>query len=211
MIARLPVFPARTLMLSAKLGLVSVPETGILPPFPDAEPAFDTAAAVDLLQVLGTGLGLTLLSPKPDGFPDMEAGLAADTVTETAFPEAAVRKTLEGLSAVWLHAGEVVAVFALEDGTGRWEGLRRLADLLALHPKLKAALYLVSVPGLKAGLFAEINRPVFRLLKKPLGEAVRILDWSRLKAEVGELGERVRYLKPEFLEGISEVVEPPAG
>ncbi|MEK7392308.1 MAG: hypothetical protein AAB214_07055 [Fibrobacterota bacterium] len=28
--------------------------------------------------------------------------------------------------------------------------------------------------------------------------------WSRLESEVVQLGERVRYLKPEFLEGISE-------
>ncbi len=217
MIARVAVSETGNLFLSAKLGLVSVPVAGKLPLIQagmEAEgrapsgrmPDFDRGAAAELLRGLGENLGLSLLVPKEESFPDADS----DVGPGPAFPDDAVRKTLESLDVVWIKEGEVVAAFAFEADAGRWEGIRRLGDLLALHPKLKAALYLVSVPALKAGLISEINRPLYRLLKRTLGETVRILDWNCLEAEVRELGERVRYLKPEFLDGISEVVEPPA-
>jgi hypothetical protein len=206
MIARVPVSPSLNLILSAKLGLVSIPDAGPLPELPAGGTGLDRAEARELLSGLGRNLGMTLLAPRADVFP--EAG--TDVGEAVSFPDEAVRKTLEGMDAVWMNGNDVIAVFVVEAGAGGWEGLRRLADLLALHPKLKAALYAVSLPALKVGLLAEINRPVNRLLKKPFGEAVRILDWNRLESEVGELGERVRYLKAEFLEGISEVMEPPA-
>ena len=103
-------------------------------------------------------------------------------------------------------AGQGGGCFRLttQDQDGNRGGVRRLADLMALHPKLKASLYVVAVAALREGLVSEIHRPVHRLLKKPLSESVRILDWNRLESEVVQLGERVRYLKPEFLEGISE-------
>jgi hypothetical protein len=207
MIARVQNPFPQNLILSSKLGLVSVP-AAVESPAESARttPGFDKDEARVLLQALGRNLGMTLLEPKEDVFP--EEGAAQESAA--AFPDDAVRKTLEALDAVWLKGNEVVAVFAVETGVGAWEGVRRLADLLALHPKSKAALYVVSQPAFKAGMLTEISRPVYRLLKKPLAESVRLLDWTRLESEVGELGERVRYLKPEFLEGISEVAEPPA-
>jgi hypothetical protein len=42
-----------------------------------------------------------------------------------------------------------------------------------------------------------------------LAECLRLLDWDRLRVEVEQLGDRVRYLKPEFVEGISEPVFAP--
>ncbi|MDQ3002951.1 MAG: hypothetical protein M3Y08_17025 [Fibrobacterota bacterium] len=208
MIARVQNPFPQNLILSSKLGLVSVPAAGesVTESIRNA-PGFDRDEARVLLQALGRNLGMTLLEPKEDVFP--EEGSAQEATA--AFPDEAIRKTLEALDVVWLKGNEVVAVFAVETGVGAWEGVRRVADLLALHPKSKAALYVVSQPAFKAGMLTEISRPVYRLLKKPLGESVRLLDWTRLESEVGELGERVRYLKPEFLEGISEVVEPPAG
>jgi hypothetical protein len=129
---------------------------------------------------------------------------------EASQGEEAVRLALAGLDVVWMDSDGPAAAFVLEPGGGHWEGLRRLADLLALHPKLKAPLYAVTVPGLRTGLEEEVHRPAYRLLKKPLAEVLRLLDWARLRTEVDQLGERVRYLKPEFLEGIADRVEPPA-
>jgi hypothetical protein len=85
----------------------------------------------------------------------------------------------------------------------------RESGLLALHPKLKAPLYAITLPGLKAGLISELHRPAAMAAKKPLAEILRLVEWDRLKTEVEQMGERVRYLKPEFLEGISEPVVPP--
>lgn len=213
MIARAPQ-PTRNMILSSRLGLVSIP--GANPELSSAGPGaegFDRDEGIFLLQALGGCLGLTLLESAPEVFPetDSPAADASPAGSPAVFPlDEAVRKALEGLDAVWMDGTDVVAAFVLAPRPGGWEGLRRLADLLALHPKLKAPLYVVTMPALHAGIVEEIHRPAYRLLKKPLAETLRLLPWERLKTEVAQLGERVRYLKPEFLDGIADRVAPPA-
>jgi hypothetical protein len=213
MIARVPNANALPLVLSAKLGLVAIPDTDLLSLTheknreknleTEREDALDRNAVRELLQDLGANLGMTLLSRKEAGFPDD---------ADTADGDAAVRRSLESLDAVWMREGDVIACFAIESGFAGWESIRRLADLTALHPKLKAPLYAVTLPALKAGLIAELHRPALLAPKKPLAETLRLLEWDKLKSEVDQLGDRARYLKPEFLEGISEpVVAPKAG
>ena len=180
---------------ASKLGQVTVPASISVS---ECAPAFDREAACRLLADLGADLGLGTVVGGTPTTPAPEGELFPQTLDE------ATRRTLIAMDMVWTHGTDVVTVFALHFQDGNWTGVRRLADLLALHPKLKASLYVVSVAALRDGLLSEIHRPVHRLLKKPLSESVRILDWSRLEAEVVQLGERVRYLKPEFLEGISE-------
>jgi hypothetical protein len=205
MIARTPASAPLKLILSSRLGLVSVPAPGSALAATEGETGFDRNQASALLENLGRNLGVTPLEAAGSGFPEPEPAEAG------SFPDAAVRKALEALDAVWMAGNEVVAAFVLETGLGRGDGIRRFADLLALHPKLKAPLYAVTLPAGKKALLEEIHRPVYRLLKKDLGESVRLLEWDRLESEVRGLGERVRYLKAEFLEGISEVVDPPSG
>src|SRR5688572_24571249 len=204
MIARAPQ-PLRSLILSTRLGLVAVPESGEKPTA--SRETFDRVEARERLATLGRALGLTPLAPRAGTFPESETGEAPKALADL---DEAVMRTLEGLDLVWLTEGEIVAAFVIETGTPGWEGLRRLSDLLALHPKLKAPLYAVTLPELEAGLLAEVHRPLHRLPKKPLAEVLRLLDWDRLRTELDGLGERVRYLKPEFLEGISEPVAAPA-
>ena len=201
MIARAPQ-PSPKLVLSARLGLISVPETDR--ETVAVEAGFDRSLARSILQALGRSLGMEILPAGQEAFPDQDPGVSAPALDE------AVRRTLEKLDVVWMDGEDVVAGFVVEAKIGGWEGIRRLADLLALHPKLKAPLYAVTMPSLEAGILAEVRRPAYRLLKKPLSESLRFLDWERLQTEVEQLGERVRYLKPEFLDGISDPVDPPA-
>jgi hypothetical protein len=205
MIARVP--QPQPLILSAKLGLVSVPDSDLLSL--SGEEALDRHAVRDLLQTLGAGLGMTLLARQDEGFPEASDRDGSDEAAAPAFADPAVRRSLHGLDAVWLRDGEVIACFVSESGSAGWESVRRLADLVALNPKLKAPLYAVTLPALKSGLVAELHRPALLLPKKPLAESLRLLEWDRLRTEVDQLGERVRYLKPEFLEGISEPLVAP--
>jgi hypothetical protein len=207
MIARTPYTSLQKLTLSTKLGLVSVPDAkSIVAEAGVGVAGFDRKEARELLEALGRDLGMTLLTAKAETF--LEEGSVADTTV--IFSDEAIRKTVEGLDVVWMQGNEIIAAFVIEGIAGSWEGLRRLADLIALNPKLKSAFYAITLHPLKAGLLSEMHRPMYRLLKKPLAEAVRVIDWSRLQSEVTQLGERVRYLKPEFLEGISDVPEVPA-
>jgi hypothetical protein len=203
MIAHAPKPSLPKLLLSSRLGLVSVP--GASAPEGENEPLFDRTQARDLIRGLGRSLGLSSLPVAGETFPE---GEAAPSIPALPHDEAVLR-TLECLDVVWVDGEDVVAVFVIEERAGGWEGLRALADLLALHPKLKAPLYAVTLPSLEARLLAEVQRPAYRLLKKPLAEVLRLLDWDRLRTEVEQLGERVRYLKPEFLEGISDRIEAP--
>ncbi len=208
MIARMPGTASPALLLSSKLGLVSVPDLDV--GSISREEELDRNRIRDWLQALGQNLGLSLLTRSAETFADdqsVEGGEDGNPAPE--LPDAAVRKSLEGLDAVWLRDSEPVACFVVESGFAGWEGVRRLADLVALYPKLKAPLYAVTLPSLKTGLLAEVHRPALRVPKKPLAECLRLLDWERLRVEVGQLGERVRYLKPEFVEGISEPVFAP--
>jgi hypothetical protein len=220
MIARVPQANALPLVLSAKLGLVAVPDTDLLSLSPEPGPGVDREEALDrntvreLIQALGANLGMSLLARKDQGFPDPvdadeTAAPDAGTLSSAFFADPAVRRSLESLDAVWLKEGEPVACFAVETGLAGWESVRRLADLVALHPKLKAPLYAITLPALKAGLSAELHRPALLVPKKPLVETLRLLEWDKLKSEVDQLGDRARYLKPEFLEGISEPMVAP--
>lgn len=224
MIARAP--RPVPLILSSRLGLVSIPSA---PAGQEADAAaagrtgFSREEGRALLQGLGRALGLTVLESAPAAFPE-----ASDSATVPAGTDAtgdgglpgergaffagdeAVHRALQGLDAVWMDGEAPVAAFVLESGIGGWQGLRRLADVLALHPKLKAPLYAITVPAARSGLEAEARRPVYRLLKRPLADDLRVLDWERLKSEVDGMGERVRYLRPEFLEGIADRMSPPA-
>ncbi len=193
--SQLPLLP------STRLGLVSIPESDGIPEFP--EEALDHEQARGLLRDLAGNLGLKVLVPRDESFP------AALATGDSVFPDEAVRKCLEGLDSVWLDGEAVVAVFAIETGWSGFEGARRLADLLALHPKLKAPLYAVTLDALKPALIAEVNRPLFAAPKRRLSESLRLLDWNRLHREVEQLGDRVRYLKSEFLEGIADRIEAP--
>ncbi len=182
---------------ASKLGPVTVPVDTREPVGPAV---FDASAAKALLAALGSDLGMTSVTGDPATMESSESDAFPASLDE------ATRRTLGAMDAVWISGTDIVAAFALQDRDGNGSGVRRLADLLALHPKLKASLYVVTVSELREGVLSEIHRPVHRLLKKPLSESVRILDWSRLESEVVQLGERVRYLKAEFLEGISEPV-----
>lgn len=207
MIARMTATASPVLLLSSKLGLVSVPDLdlGSL----SREEELDRNTVRECLQSLGQSMGLTLLA-RGAAFPETQTGPEiGDDASVANFPDVAVRKSLEGLDAVWLQDDEPVACFVVESGFAGWEGVRRLADLVALYPKLKAPLYAVTLPALKPGLLEEVHRPALCLAKKPLAERLRLLDWDRLRVETEQLGDRVRYLKPEFVEGISEPVFAP--
>jgi hypothetical protein len=114
---------------------------------------------------------------------------------------AAILETMDGL---WVLENDIQAVFIIEDGMDLGCACRKAADLLALHPKLKAPIYLVSDRKALHFITREVNRPINKLLKKPLEEKLRFLSWENLQAEVQGLGDRLRYLKPEFLEALSE-------
>jgi hypothetical protein len=190
-----------TLTRSTRFGLVSLPEPShSVKPSLNEEIVLDRQEVLELLAALGTNLGMSLLAPRTEKV-DTDRDMGAPLL----FGDEALDLCLRQFDMVWTQGGEPVAVFSVETGIDLGHGPRGFADLVALAPKWKGALYLISQPNVQADLLGEMHRPIYRLLKKGLPELVRLLTWSRLQSEVTQLGDRVRYLKPEFLEGISEI------
>src|SRR4051812_14634518 len=104
MIARMTATASPALLLSSRLGLVSVPDLdlGSL----SREEELDRNTVRECLQSLGQSMGLTSLA-RNSSFPESPA-LAEDggDASDPEFPDAAVRKSLEGLDAVWLQDDE---------------------------------------------------------------------------------------------------------
>ncbi|WP_273467361.1 hypothetical protein [Methanothrix sp.] len=57
-------------------------------------------------------------------------------------------------------------------------------------------------------VFYEINRPAFARLKPPLPKICRFIPYLELKKEVEQIGNRIRYMRPEFISEIAESCEP---
>ena len=79
-----------------------------------------------------------------------------------------------------------------------------MSDLTAMQPNLNIPLYLVAPDDRRDKVFSEINRPTFSRLDPPLSTLCRFISFTDLKEKTGEVGPYVRFLKPEFLEELSE-------
>jgi hypothetical protein len=61
--------------------------------------------------------------------------------------------------------------------------------------------------GRRRKLIGEVIRPTFKRLSQPLFELCRFISFSDLRSRLAEAGPLIRFLKPEFLEEISESCE----
>jgi hypothetical protein len=82
-----------------------------------------------------------------------------------------------------------------------------MADLISMQPNIKINLFIVAPDERRDKVFEEINRPTFARLKPPLPKICRFIPYSELTREIEQIGSRVKYLKPEFIEEIAESCE----
>jgi hypothetical protein len=116
----------------------------------------------------------------------------------------ATNRTIELIDVLWLKGNSIVAAFEVESTTSIYSGLLRMSDLSAMQPNLNIPLYLVAPDDRRNKVFTEINRPTFSHLDPPLSETCRFIAFSDLKQKIKEVGSYLRFLKPEFLEELSE-------
>jgi hypothetical protein len=211
----------RPLALRSSVGAVTVPEpedeegeepeaVEIEAPEAVREPTVHTQMQYQLLK-LGSDMGLDVWVARNDksrewqgkpfsGLPRLRASLPNqfDTVTN---------RIVEMIDVLWLSGSAVVAAFEIESTTSIYSGLLRMADLLALQPHLRIPLFLVAPEDRRSKVISEINRPTFSQLNPPLVEVCRYISFESLSAKMAEVSSFVRYLKPDFLQGISESCE----
>jgi Mrr restriction endonuclease-like protein len=128
------------------------------------------------------------------------------TTLPVQFDEA-TKRTIELIDVLWLKGKAIIAAFEVESTTSIYSGLLRMADLVSMQPNINIPLYLVAPDERRDKVFAEVNRPTFAALQPPLAEICRYIGFETLREEIKKVEHVLRYLRPEFLEELSESCE----
>jgi hypothetical protein len=113
-------------------------------------------------------------------------------------------RTIQLIDVLWLKGNAIKAAFEIESTTSIYSGILRLADLIAMQPNINIPLYLVAPDERRGKVFAEVTRPVFSKLPRPMSHICRFISFSTLRERIPTLSAVVRYLNPDFLDELSE-------
>jgi hypothetical protein len=116
----------------------------------------------------------------------------------------ATNRTIELIDVLWLKNNSIQAAFEIESTTSIFSGLLRLADLITMQPNLNIPLFVVAPSERRNKVFSEVNRPTFARLSQPMSEICRFISFEELRKELDRAQHLAQFLKPEFLDSISE-------
>ena len=119
----------------------------------------------------------------------------------------ATNRTVELIDVLWLRRDAIIAAFEVEHTSSIYSGLLRMSDLMSMQPNLNIKLYIVAPDDRSDKVRAEVNRPTFARLNPPLPKICKFIPYSRLKKEVEQVGYRVCYMVPQFIDGFAESCE----
>jgi len=204
--------------LQAKMGPVTVPEGEDEKVIGADEPSTASMAGPNrhtemqyLLLKLGREMGFDVWVARNDRNREFSGRSFSDAFKlKKELPlqfDEATTKTIEYIDVLWLKGNAITAAFEIESTTSIYSGLLRMSDLIAMQPNLNIPLYLVAPDDRRDRVFVEVNRPTFSRLSPPLVDVCRYISFSALKEHLAEVAPYVRYLKPEFLDGLSEVCD----
>ena len=166
----------------------------------EAEPeAFETVDEVrESIRVqakvvqLGATLGLTVWVPASDrGRVSEQLPTTVRDKLVTTLPlnyNVPTIQTIENIDVIWLERRAIAHAFEIEHTTAVYSGLLRMADLLAMQPRINISLHIVAPSSRRERVRREIVRPVFSIL------------------EGGAIYERCSFLA---YEAIDEILEQP--
>ena len=113
-------------------------------------------------------------------------------------------KTIEMIDVIWLQKNNFIAAFEIESTTSIYSGLLRMSDLIAMQPNVKIPLYLVAPDERREKVITEINRATFSKLNPRLSEICRYISFSELREQIKKIESFVQFVRPEFLDELSE-------
>ncbi len=198
--------------LRAKIGSVTIPErdddseTVEIPrdPTPHEEIQW-------LLLKLGSDMGLAVWVARNDRGKEVKGNRFAEIPRlRDELPrqfDDATNRTIELIDVLWLKGNAIVAAFEVESTTSIYSGLLRMSDLISMQPNLNIPLYLVAPDERREKVITEVNRPTFSRLAPPMNQMCRYLSFSELRGCVLRVAPVIRYLKPDFLDELSESCE----
>jgi predicted RNA-binding protein len=200
--------------LKAKIGSVTVPESEQDDLFKEQaeakKPREHTEIQWHLLK-LGADMGFDLWVARNDRTRSWEGKKFTDFPRlKIELPlqfDDATNRTIELIDVLWLKGNAIVAAFEVESTTSIYSGLLRMSDLVAMQPNLNMPLYLVAPDDRREKVITEVSRPTFSRLSPPLSEICRFISFSTLKEQIKAVSHILRFIKPEFLEEMSESCE----
>lgn len=77
----------------------------------------------------------------------------------------ATLKTIENIDVIWLDRHSIAHAFEIEHTTAIYSGLLRIADLLAMQPRMDISLHIVAPVERREQVRREIVRPVFSVME----------------------------------------------
>jgi hypothetical protein len=138
----------------------------------EAETALEPRASLKVqaqLAQLGSILGFTLWIPAGDRQRILELlPPAHHSKLVTKLPlnyDIATLKTIENIDVIWLDRRAIAHAFEVEHTTSIYSGLLRMADLLAMQPRMNIMLHIVAPTDRREQVRREIVRSVFSVLR----------------------------------------------
>jgi predicted RNA-binding protein len=200
--------------LKARIGSVTVPESEedeLSKEEPEGKkPREHTEIQWHLLK-LGADMGFDLWAARNDRNKSWDSKKFTDfSKLKSELPlqfDDATNRTIELIDVLWLKGNAIIAAFEVESTTSIYSGLLRMSDLVSMQPNLTMPLYLVAPDDRREKVITEVNRPTFSKLSPPLSEICRFISFNTLKEQIKAVGHMLRFIKPEFLEEISESCE----
>jgi hypothetical protein len=200
--------------LKAKIGSVTVPESEEYeaPAIENEEKKVREHTEIQYhLLKLGSDMGFDIWVAKNDRSKSFSGKKFSElNHLKTELPlqfDDATNKTIELIDVLWLKGNAIIAAFEVESTTSVYSGLLRMADLIAMQPNLNIPLYLVASEDRRTKVITEVNRPTFSKLSPPLSQSCRYISFTTLKEQIKAVGHILKFIKPEFLEEISESCE----
>ncbi len=74
-----------------------------------------------------------------------------------------------------------------------------MSDLVSMQPNINIPLYIVADDEKREKVRQEINRPTFRMLRRPMVEICRFISYSKLLAFLESKKDEFAYLRPEII------------
>ena len=117
--------------------------------------------------------------------------------------DTATLKTIENIDVIWLDRRSIAHAFEIEHTTAIYSGLLRMADLLALQPRIRIALHIVAPTSRREQVRREIVRPVFSVLEGgAMAERCSFISYDALGSILKQ--PNLRHARESILEDYEE-------
>ena len=174
-------------------------------------PTPDTTAHTEIqwaLLKLGSDMGLDVWAARNDRNREFRGQRFNDLPrlkTQLPLPfDEVTNRTVELIDVLWLRGNAIIAAFEIESTTSIYSGLLRMSDLITMQPNLNIPLYLVAPDERRDKVITEVNRPTFSRRNPPMNSICSFIPFSTLRRNLEMMGDNTRYLRPDFIEGLSE-------